>query len=360
MHTTSKLALKTKLFLSFFGFILSVLLVEGVVRLAGVFIKPVPWSDRPFAYFLPGDSLNLQDSEKHPKTPGTFRVAVVGDSFTFAPHMQLEDTFPKKLEQMFNLNPEAQRVEVLNRGMSGASTGAEVALVREALKEDLDLLILEITLNDAEPRMLSAEERQALFEAPWLKWRIFSLWKTLGFVAQRIHNARTVRNYIEYHTKFFKDPEIFERFTASLRAIAEEAQRANVPLVAMVFPLFDFPINKGYPFTESHKLITQALRKNGIRAIDLKRAYRNIPPQRLQVIPVEDNHPNEIAHRIAAENLLAYLVAEQLVPESAIPTRVFPRRTDYKSASSRDREALLSQAKRITISPAEKAAQGDE
>lgn len=316
------------------GVAISLFAVEVAVRLAGAMSKPYKWNDRPYAFFLPSDSHSLQDSDRHPKPPGAFRIAVVGDSFTFGPHMQLGDTFPKKLEQMLNLNVGAQRVEVLNRGHNGASTFIETELVRLALKESLDLMILEITLNDAEPHPISAEERAAIYQPNWLTWPIFSWWKTLGLVAKRVHNSQTVRNYIDYHRKFFEDPATHATFASSLKRIADEARAANVPVVAVVFPLFDFRIDARYPFREAHEIIRHDLEAAGIQAVDLTRAYYNIPPERLQVIPGVDNHPNELAHRIAAERLLAALAKQGLLPEASLPSHVYRARTDLKSKSS--------------------------
>ena len=317
-----------KLLLLCVGVALSLVVVEAMFRILGAISKPSRWTDRPFVYVLPEGSQTLQDADPHPKPEGSFRVAVVGDSFTFAPHMQLKDTFPKQLEQMLNANAGSPRVEVLNRGRSGASTETEVELVKKALAEKPDLLVLEITLNDAEPHILSQREREALFKPRWLTWRIFSWWKTLGFVATRIHNSQSVGRYIDYHSKFFKDPETRGRFRSALKRIKAQADEAKVPLVALVFPLFDFPVNQQYPFHETHSIIAAELRALGISRIDLRRAYRNIPPERLQVVPGEDNHPNEIAHRIAAERLLAGLVEEELLPKAVVPKHLFRERKD--------------------------------
>jgi len=327
------LPFKAKLILGSFGLLVSLIVVEIAFRILAGSIGGAKWSDRPYAYFMPAGAHSLQDTDRHPKAPGTFRIAVVGDSFTFGPHLQLADTFPKKLEEMLNLNPNARRVEVLNRGLSGASTANETELVQRALKEEPDLLILEITLNDAEPHILSDDERRKLFGAPWLEWKIFSWWRSLGFIAQRFHNSRTVSRYIDYHIKFFKDPQSYGVFSSALDAIATHAREAKVPVVAVVFPLFDFPIDDRYPFRDSHAQVHKALEQAGIKAIDLSSAYRNIPPSRLQVIPGDDNHPNEIAHRIAAERILAALIHENLVPAETAPERVFRQRKDIKAPS---------------------------
>ncbi len=319
---------RAKLLLLSIGLVVSLGALEVLFRAIGAIVKPARWNDRPFVYVLPEGSHTLQDADPHPKPDGAFRIAVVGDSFTFAPNMQLKDTFPKQLEQMLNENVEAPQVEVLNRGKSGASTESEVELVKKALAEKPDLLVLEITLNDAEPHILSKREREALFKPQWLTWRIFSWWKTLGFIATRIHNSQSVSRYVDYHSKFFKDPVTLNRFRSALKRIKVLADEAKVPLVAMVFPLFDFPVNQQYPFHETHSIISAELRALGVSRVDLRRAYRNIPPERLQVIPGEDNHPNEIAHRIAAERLLACLVKEGLLPKAVIPKYLFDERKD--------------------------------
>jgi hypothetical protein len=330
------------------GLLVSAIALEVAFRVMAGGLKPTSWNDRPYGFFLPSDAHTLQESDSHPKAEGAFRIAIVGDSFTFGPNMQLADTFPKRLEQMLNLNQGAPRVEVLNRGLCGSSTAVEVEQVRRALLEQPNLLVLEITLNDAEPHPLSREEYEAEFKPAWLKWRIFSVWRSIGFVASRIHNYQSARRYIDYHSRFFKDPPTFEVFRSSLERIGKQAENAGVPLIAMVYPLFDYPVNERYPFHEVHEIIGGALAKAGIPAVDLREAYRNIPPDRLQVIPGVDNHPNEIAHRIAAEYLLSVLVRDALVPAEVVPRRVFRARKDLKSPSSKP-DRVFKRAARVVI-----------
>lgn len=325
---------KINFIIAVIGLSLSLLLVEVAFRFLQPGKKVRKWSDRPVGYFLPSNAQSLQGDAVEPKQKGTFRISVVGDSFTFAPHMQYQDAFPEKLERFLNLNKGATPVEVLNLGVSGASTVTEVALVHKALESSSDLVVLEITLNDAEPKLLSPAEKAELYDAPYLSARIFKVWRSLGFVASRLHNTTTVSRYIEYHTKYFKDPGTFKRFDESLAEMKRAAQAASIPLVAMVFPLFDFPIGDRYPFRESHEIINKALERNGITALDLRPFYRDIPPERLQVIPVADNHPNEIAHRIAAERLLIFLAANNLIPSNTVPRRVYRARRALRDKSA--------------------------
>ena len=322
-----------------FGLVISLCVLEVAFRFLMPVSKRDSWRDRPTDYFLPSNAASLQDELPHTKDPGVYRITVVGDSFTFGPYLQLEDTFPKRLEHFLNLDPSAQRVEVLNRGVSGSATTDQVAIVEKAIAAGANVVVLEITLNDAEPHSLTADERKTLFEDPLQVSNRFAWWKSLRFLLSRIHNSQTVSRYIEYHTRFFREPETFKRFDDALARMSRAAQRAQVPLVAVVFPLFDFRIDERYPFKESHEIVGRALASHQIPMLDLRGAYRNIPPERLQVIPAVDNHPNEIAHRIAAEHLLAFLATNQLVPEAVLPKRVFAERKHLRSHSEKPRQA---------------------
>ena len=306
-----------------------------VVEIGFRFLKPKAdpkWSDRPYAYFLAERPAGDKSGILPPKAPNTFRVGVVGDSFTFGPHLQVEDTFPKRMETWLNLNPQAPKVEVLNRGVSGFSTFDEIALAeRVIIQEQADLLVLEVTLNDALLHPLDQKTRHELFGASYQKWRIFQLWSSLGYLAGRLHATATYHRYIDYHRRPFFERETQERFKTGIRTMAELAKRRGVPMVAIIFPLFDFPFNAKYPFVDVHQLVGRVLTEYGVSYVDLQHAYDGVPHQHLQVIPGGDSHPNEIAHRIAAERLLAFLASKKLLPEAALPTRILSRRKDIRS-----------------------------
>jgi hypothetical protein len=51
-----------------------------------------------------------------------------------------------------------------------------------------------------------------------------------------------------------------------------------------------------------------------IPVLDLLRTYRGIDARRLAVTPFTDPHPSELAHRIAADRLVKYLLKNGLIP----------------------------------------------
>lgn len=81
------------------------------------------------------------------KPDGTYRIAVVGDSFCEALSVDLNQTFWKILEQ--DLNAHGHRVEVLNFGISGFGTAQAVqALEHHVQQYDPDLVILAMFLGN--------------------------------------------------------------------------------------------------------------------------------------------------------------------------------------------------------------------
>jgi hypothetical protein len=86
----------------------------------------------------------------------------------------------------------------------------------------------------------------------------------------------------------------------------------EVPFVVMVFPLFADPLDERYPFADIHARVAQAAREAGAVVVDLLPAYRGLRSSLLVVDGANDEHPNEIAHRIAAQELVRTL--DRLVP----------------------------------------------
>jgi hypothetical protein len=64
----------------------------------------------------------------------------------------------------------------------------------------------------------------------------------------------------------------------------------------------------------------------GVPVIDLSPLYIGIPLERLQVIPGVDRHPNEIAHRMAAERIYLWLEELKLLPQQALIVDKFATR----------------------------------
>jgi hypothetical protein len=320
--------------------IVGILMALGVVELGVRLFVPLRteqgpgWSDRPAFYFRSPAVPSMQDyPHVVPKPETTFRIGVIGDSFTFAPYMQFTDTFPKKLEQMLNLNDTPRRAEVVNYGVPAYSTSHEVAVVKTALEEGSDAIILQITLNDPEVKAHTptgiTENMQDRFGA--LKLEGFSgwlarHWRTYGFVVTRLHNTKTHSDYVDYFNSLFENPRSWKPFSESMSRLVESVRSKDKPIVAVVFPLFGIPMDDRYPFYAIHAKVEALMKSLSVPVLDVSPIYKGIPLDRLQVIPGVDRHPNEIAHRMAAERIYLWLEEQKIVPEEFLIKEKFATR----------------------------------
>jgi lysophospholipase L1-like esterase len=83
------------------------------------------------------------------KRNGTYRIAVIGDSFTFGQGVESEDTYPKQLESLLNNGMIDGNYEVMNFGVISYNTFQEVKFLKnKALKYNPDLVIVGYLSND--------------------------------------------------------------------------------------------------------------------------------------------------------------------------------------------------------------------
>ncbi len=336
--------------LSLASLAICLLTAEAVFRIIGAGPKVRSWKDRPLYYYLPAGARSLRGLDlPEAADPTVFRLAVFGDSFSFAPYMQFDDAFPRRLERMLNLNGSAQKseaagasgeklsAEVYNYGVPGYSTKHEAAELKKILEEQRpDLVLLQITLNDPEIKQLTPHGMQVLTnpygESSYLgaDSALVQNWKTLAFVLQKLHSISARRAYQNYYFDLYANKVAISEYEQSLQEIAALCSEKGVPLVAVVFPLFGYPLNDDYPFKEIHGYIHGRLDQEKIPYLDLLEAFRDAPAERIAVIPGEDYHPNEIGHRIAAEEIYAWLSKGDRIPANLKITGMFSERTQIK------------------------------
>jgi hypothetical protein len=160
--------LKKKLLLVVFGLLFGLVMAEIFLRIIGYSFPIYYTTDYDAGYALtPGvagqyqreggsyvviNSDGLRDRE-HSKTkpPNTIRVAVLGDSFTEAMHVPMEQSFWYLLEQKLracNAFP-GKEVEVINFGVSGYGTAQELIRLRQKVwNYSPDIVLLAFTTNN--------------------------------------------------------------------------------------------------------------------------------------------------------------------------------------------------------------------
>ena len=303
---------------SLLGTVIALAMLEGAFRLLSANTEKVQISDAPRFDYLPEGAYRARDFYYPPqKAPGTFRIIAIGDSFTFGPKMHFDDSYSKRLERMLNLNDQQRRVEVLNWGISGYSSMHEVEVVRDAIKSfNPDLIIVQITLNDAELQPFRVTHKyqnkrgEVILGNP-----IFKYWKSLGFLVRRIYYTTLDKEYLTYHIAAFENPSSWKMFSGAFEQMKRLSAESSIPMLAVLFPMMSHPFDERYPFHGVHKKISDEMSAQGIPFVDLFSDFEGRDPVRLQVEPGSDAHPNELAHRFAADRIYTTLLNLKWLPK---------------------------------------------
>jgi len=218
------------------------------------------------------------------KPPHVFRIAVVGDSVTFGWRQKLEDTYPKKLEQLLHVNNTTNiQFEVLNFGIGGYNAEQEMELVKtKVLHYNPDLIIIGFCPNDG----------QIGFDGG-LWWHFFrGPSRTISFLKLLyIYNK-----YKQDELALLKNP---------YSELAELSRQKNIPVLVCIFPML-----------QGDKLWCQP------RFIplleELQIPYFNLIPEfeknNVQELLLDAVHFTVAGHNFVAEQIYRYLTENKIIP----------------------------------------------
>ena len=276
----------------------------GVTGIDGVAAR-TPWAVE-FRY----DRLFFRERELGPKPVGVTRVVLLGDSFTEGQGVKEEDTTARRLEALLNASG-PRRFEVLNCARRGADFPSLHKMFEKVLPYGPDIVVHAMVLNDPErSREFEARrtglddwilERRRLVTAPEPFPPAAS--RLVEFVRDRLEARRiggeTTRWYLDLYGP--ANAEGWARTQAAMRDMdARMRERGGRFLVASWPLLVDL---QSYPFSAADEAVARFCAAAAIPRVDLRPALAVRPAPSLWVHPV-DHHPNEVAHRLAAEALL--------------------------------------------------------
>lgn len=183
-----------------------------------------------------------------------------------------------------------------------------------------DIVVLGLTLNDAEPALFTVDPSagtvirrpreaaipEGLSDVPVPQTPIFKLrtaqlaWKV--FQSQSISSRTT--SY--YRSLYASGNPHWESAKKSLQKLMDICEENKIRCYIVLFPVL-YELNDNYPFKDIHTLIineVNARRCPSIHFIDLLPYLKGENYQSLWVHPI-DQHPNDIVHEIVAQALAA-------------------------------------------------------
>lgn len=262
--------------------------------------------DFPHALEFRYNSLGFRGPEFPSRVPGVKRVAVVGDSFTEGQGAREQGTYPSQLQRLLNAREPGQW-QVLNFGWRALDFPDLNASFEKALDADPDLIVFGMVLNDGERS--EAFDRQWPSLNDWIMVRrppedasLFSP-RLLSFVRDRFETYRIARDTTRWYRDMYGAPngDGWQRTKDDLRAMQKTARARGVPVVVALWPLL-VDLERDYPFSDVHDKIGRVCQKAELPFVDLLPALRGQKTESLWAHPA-DWHPNELAHRLAAETL---------------------------------------------------------
>jgi len=297
--------------------------------------KPVRWN-----------SEGLRDRDYMiPKGEDTYRILVLGDSFTWGVGLEVEDTIPKLLERNLAELSSIGKVEIINAADPGLNTVEELNLFRGVgLRYEPDMVLLLYNLNDIEylPHLAQhnystltptpvveidpGEEITQYSQYSGFRGVVLEVEKHSQFVTflvPRIGSLLRRTGLIE-STEFSLVAKIFQGFTdanpgwlESKRALSEMAEMCRIEqceLLVAIFPLF--VELEDYKGKTVHKTILDFCDSVGVEAIDLLPLFENTKASS-HWVNFMDGHPNAYVHKKVAEYILP-LISKKLANRRGI------------------------------------------
>ncbi len=248
------------------------------------------------------------------KPKGVHRAVFVGDSFTYGVGVLLDDTYPERTARTLS-RARGETWEPIVLAQPGLDSQEEEAVIEhEAFGYEPDLVVLGYVLNDAEDPDSAERRRAAEWEAAGQREPRF--WRRSAFlrlVDDRLRATLENRRRIENHLALYRDGAPgFRASLKSIQAMAALCREKGVSFVVVLFPLFANPLDATYPFASIHRKLAASLGAAGINLLDLLPYYEGMDWRLLVVEGERDEHPNEIAHRIAGQALFRAL--ESVLP----------------------------------------------
>jgi|GEM_PF-6307590 len=269
------------------------------------------------------------------KPPGTTRIALFGDSFTFGHGVEDYETLSTQLQRaLASKGKFKQGVEVLNFGVQGFNTTQEyIYLSRFGIRFQPDVVILVWLYNDFHRRGYAIEDLPKLAAGQVLETNIGEM-----RTEQRRRNAEasfSLTGWLRAHSDFYgfilapkikflvaaqyglddlSNDAIYTDFSlpgaqlslASIRYAAQFCLEKRIGFGLVVFPALQ-ALDIRYYQDNIYAKMQAFCEQNGIPALNLFDIYENKDESRL-VVSRRDGHPNGDALRLAATAMGDWIV----------------------------------------------------
>jgi lysophospholipase L1-like esterase len=237
---------------------------------------------------------------------GTFRIVMIGDSFTMGSGVREEEAYPALVEAALLGTGEKRNYEVLNLGLSGLNLASSIdsRLVRIGLDYDPDMIVYGFTINDLEGRDYVAHPRQS--RKPTGSLLLDLLWERWAYGRDLVWPSKS--SYVrELDHNYFRNPSAWGRFESDLDRLVAIGRERGTCIVVLIHTQLT-ALHSWHPFRRHYEAVANAARRRNIFVVESFPWFEGIDPAGYTSGP-HDSHPNAVGHQILAEALLRALRA---------------------------------------------------
>jgi hypothetical protein len=241
------------------------------------------------------------------KPAGVYRIAAVGDSFTYGNGIRQQDRYSDLLQSQL-----PSHFEVLNFGVAGANTPQHRSLVKRLVSEvQPDFILLQWYVNDVES---DGAVGRPVFH-PLVPFKTLHNWLNDSSALYTVANMQWAEtqaalgittSYADYLKRRLGDAQSPDavRDRELLRDLVATAQHAHVPIGIVLFPDTAGALDERYPFGYLHERVLSVCAERSITCLDLRADFAAIRDRQSLWANRLDHHPSARANAIAAERIL--------------------------------------------------------
>lgn len=241
------------------------------------------------------------------KAPGTYRIAVVGDSFTYGNGIRQQYRYSDVLQAHLPAH-----IEVLNFGLAGANTPAHRRTIDRLLPNiHPDFVLLQWYINDVEDDDSSGRPTFRRL----LPFRSLHEWLSVNSALYTVTNMKWAElqilagmtvSYDAYLKRRLGDPDSRDsrRDRQLLTELIAMCKRHGVPIGIVLFPDTTASLGDDYPFGYLHQRVLDVCNAQSITCLDLRRDFSLVKQRQSLWANRLDHHPSARANAIAAERIL--------------------------------------------------------
>lgn len=253
------------------------------------------------------NAYGLRDRDRGEKQPGTKRVLVIGDSYTWGYAVAEEEAYPQVAERLLRERGRAD-IEVINGAVPDYNSRQERQLLEQLLPiYQPDAVILGYVMNDAEPATAIPVPPAEIFRHAnsWVLAEAADLLNRRTFKRRVLPSAKD--NFSGTYLEGFEAGSLKWRDSReAIRQMRDLSAAAGATFSIFILPDVTQELDDRYTWRVIHEAVSRWGRELNIPTYDLLDAIRGRDHQAL-LVPW-DGHPNAQAHAEFANVLVAKIL----------------------------------------------------